>query len=379
MSDESSTSPDYDDDTNDKFSDPERSADNPPLRIDDQPEDDGRKRPTLPVIIGSVLLLAVIGAGLAWLIPSGPVREFDQLDPTAPAVSDASGTGGTDVPTALPLAQPIGTYTSTEVIAQVGGAPITRGDFVRAFQPGSDPNETLDQLIQIELVVQAAATEGVTADEAVVTTRIAEIKQTQAGGDEAQFQLLLDQAQVVDEAELRRLLLRDEVIQAMILRHTTAEQAHARHILLSTDGMSETAQLEQVKQEAEALLSQLQGGADFATLASEHSDDPGSAQEGGDLGWALRGVFVEPFDEAVFSMSAGELRLVQSDFGWHIIQLIDAPEVRPLENADLLQTTPGQQAFSEIFLPWIEGLQQAAETNQSIVRLIPTEQLVSQP
>lgn len=348
---------------------------------DEAEADDGRKRPPLAIIIGSVLLLAVIGAGLAFMLPSGPVRQADQLIPTAGATAVAGdpAAGQSTVPTALPLPEATGEYSSTEVIVEVGDGAVTRGDFVRQYQPGSDPAELLNQLIQIELVVQEAANEGVTSDAEAVTAQIDQIKAAQAGGDDVQFAAFLEQARVGSVDDLRRLLERDSILEQMILRHTTAEQARARHILLATEVTTDTAAVDQAKTEAESILADLEGGADFAAIAAERSDDTGSKESGGDLGWAPRGLFVGPFDEAVFSMKAGERRLVQTQFGWHIIELLDEPTVRPFESADLLQTPPGQQAFAESFIPWIDELQQQAEADQRIKIVVPAEQLVTQP
>lgn len=344
----------------------------------DEPADDGRRRPPLPVIIGAVLLLVAIGVGLAFLIPSGPVREADQLVPTAAAPA-ASGTSAAavpgEVPTALPLAEAIEGDPS-EVIAEVGAGQILRGDFVRFYQPGSDATELLDQLIQRELVVQQGLKEGVTVDESQVTAQLDEIKQSQAGGDQAQFEAFLAQAKIGSEENLKRLLGHDQIIETMILRHTTAEQVHARHILLSTENISDTAE---VQTQAEDLMKQLEDGADFAALASEHSDDPGSAANGGDLGWAMRGMYVPEFDEAVFSMNVGERRLVQTQFGYHIIEVVDPVEMRGLASSDLLQTPSGQQAFSETFIPWVDKLKTDAEAAQEIKILVPAEQLVAAP
>lgn len=337
--------------------------------LSDEPSDGGR--PRWPVVIGLVLLLAVIGGSLAMLLPSGPVREVDQLIPTAPA-------GQSAVPTALPLPVAVEGDRS-EVIATVGDGSISRGDFISLYQPGADPQELLDQLIQVELLIQAASTEGVRVDEAAVTEQLAQIKEAQANGDEARFQDFLEQQKLGSEENLRRLLARNLVVEQMILRHTTGEQVRARHILIATETVTDTAVVEAARVEAEALMAQLDGGADFAALAAEHSDDEFSAVNGGDLGWALRGLFVEPFDEAVFSMARGERRLVQSQFGWHIIELLDPPEVRPLESRDLLQTQPGQQAFVESFLPYLEQLQASAEQARQINILVPAEQLVAQP
>lgn len=339
-----------------------------PLAESTEPSDG---RPRWLVVIGLVLLLAVIGGSLAMLLPSGPVREVDQLIPTAP-------TGQASVPTALPLPVAVEGDRS-EVIATVGDGAIYRGDFISLYQPGADPQELLDQLIQVELLVQAASTEGVQVDEAAVTEQLTQIKAAQADGDEARFQDFLEQQKLGNEENLRRLLARNLVVEQMILRHTTGEQARARHILIATETVTDTAAVEAARVEAEGLMAQLDSGADFAALAAEHSDDEFSAVNGGDLGWALRGVFVEPFDEAVFSMARGERRLVQSQFGWHIIELLDPPEVRPLENRDLLQTQPGQQAFVESFLPYLEQLQASAEQAQQIKILVPAAQLVAQP
>lgn len=331
----------------------------------DEPAEAGRSRPPLAVIIGSVLLLVVIGAGLAFLIPSGPIREVDQLIPTVDPAA---------VPTALPLPEVV-EGDAAEVIAEVGAGRILRGDFARFYQPGASPDELLDQLIQRELVVQQGLKEGATVDDAVVAEQLNQIKQQQAGGDPAQFEAFLAQTKIGSEENLTRLLGHDQIIEQMILKYTTAEQVHARHILLSTENISDTAT---IKTEAEALLKQLEDGGDFAALAGERSDDPGSAANGGDLGWALRGMYVPEFDAAVFAMQPGERRLVETQFGFHIIEVVEPVAVRGIDSS-MLQTPAGQQAFAESFIPWVEQLQQAAETAQEIRILVPAAQLVTAP
>ncbi len=325
-------------------------------------EESGPRRPSLMVIIGSALLLVAIGVGLGTLIPSGPPPE--QLLPTS-----------APVPTALPQPEAIGGADSTEVIARVGQVEIPRGDFVRIYQPGANPDELLDQLIMRELVVQAATTEGVEVDDAAVTAQVDQLKQNQAGGDEAQFTTFLTDNGIGTEENLRRLIGRDLLIEQMVLRHTVAEQARARHILLAATAE----EVEARKAEAEELFAQIKGGADFAALALEKSDDPGSKENGGDLGWAPRGAFVGPFDEAVFGMEVGEVRLVQTDFGWHIIELLDAPQERPFESMDLLNTQTGQQAFQASFLPWADKLKADAEAANQIEVLVDSGDLVAEP
>ena len=101
-------------------------------------------------------------------------------------------------------------------------------------------------------------------------------------------------------------------------RFKTKEQVHVRHILLSKDG-------DKARTDAEAVLKQLKAGVDFAVLAKEHSKDPGSAAKGGDLGAFEHGRMVPEFDTAAFALSKpGDLSdLVESKFGYHIIQLTE--------------------------------------------------------
>lgn len=95
------------------------------------------------------------------------------------------------------------------------------------------------------------------------------------------------------------------------------EERKVRHILIGDDAGDEDAQLAK----AEDLLDQLRAGADFAILAAEHSKDPGSAANGGDLGWVNRGVMVKSFEESAFSLDIHALsEPVKTDFGYHIIQ-----------------------------------------------------------
>jgi peptidyl-prolyl cis-trans isomerase D len=116
-------------------------------------------------------------------------------------------------------------------------------------------------------------------------------------------------------------------------RFTTQERRHGRHILITVgDGVDDAA----AKKKAEELTAQAKGGADFAQLAKDNSKDPGSAPQGGDLGWAQRGMFVGPFEDALFAMSAGEIRgPVKSDFGYHVIKLdeVEAGHVKTFEEA----------------------------------------------
>ena len=81
---------------------------------------------------------------------------------------------------------------------------------------------------------------------------------------------------------------------------------------------------EKYKAKAEAILDSLKHGADFAKMAKKYSEDPGSASEGGDLGWVGKGVFYPQFEAAAFALKPGQISgVVESPVGYHIIQLID--------------------------------------------------------
>lgn len=112
-----------------------------------------------------------------------------------------------------------------------------------------------------------------------------------------------------------------------------AEERKASHILVSVAADADADEKEQAREKAEDILEQVQQDPDrFAELAEEFSDDPGSASRGGDLGFFGRGVMVKAFEEAIFDMQPDEIRgLVETDFGYHIIQLAEIKETVPAD------------------------------------------------
>jgi len=103
-------------------------------------------------------------------------------------------------------------------------------------------------------------------------------------------------------------------------RFTQPEQRRVSHILLPVANPKDD---DAVKAKAEAILKRAQGGEDFAKLAKEFSQDPGSAAQGGDLGWSERKVWVAPFADAAYSMKVDEIRgPVKTQFGYHILKLV---------------------------------------------------------
>jgi peptidyl-prolyl cis-trans isomerase D len=118
-------------------------------------------------------------------------------------------------------------------------------------------------------------------------------------------------------------------------RYTAAEERRASHILVKADKEASAAGKAKAKEKAEKLLAEVRKTpASFADLAKKNSDDPGSAEKGGDLDFFGRGAMVKPFEDTVFSMKPGEIsNVVATDFGFHIIRLdaLRGGEKKPFE------------------------------------------------
>jgi peptidyl-prolyl cis-trans isomerase D len=114
------------------------------------------------------------------------------------------------------------------------------------------------------------------------------------------------------------------------------EQRQAAHILITTAAKASDVDKLAAKAKAEQVLQQVkQSPAKFSELAKQHSQDPGSAASGGDLGQFGPGMMVKPFDEAVFKLKVGEISgLVQTDFGFHIIKLLAVHPAKVLPLAE---------------------------------------------
>jgi peptidyl-prolyl cis-trans isomerase D len=110
---------------------------------------------------------------------------------------------------------------------------------------------------------------------------------------------------------------------------TTPAQWKARHILFAVSQSAQPEAINAAKNKAQQVLAQIHAGKAFEELAKTFSDDAGSKNQGGDLGWFGTGAMVKPFEEAVKTMKVGEVsEPIQSEFGFHIIKLEDSkPEV----------------------------------------------------
>ncbi len=108
-----------------------------------------------------------------------------------------------------------------------------------------------------------------------------------------------------------------------IERYSTPAERRVSHILIAADKDAGSAARARARATAEKLLAQVRAApATFADVARQHSNDPGSAAQGGDLGWFGRGAMVKPFETAAFALQDGQISdVVETDFGYHVLQL----------------------------------------------------------
>jgi peptidyl-prolyl cis-trans isomerase SurA len=145
---------------------------------------------------------------------------------------------------------------------------------------------------------------------------------------------------------IKLLAIRDDQPQHVIT------QSHVRHILLKTFDATEDAE---TRERLQKIRDRIEAGEDFAALAKAYSEDPGSAVEGGDLGWVNPGVMVPNFEKGMNDLAVNELsQPVRSRFGWHLIQILErrnqdvTDQVRRKNASDAIRarkTDPALQAW----------------------------------
>ncbi|GAP15030.1 parvulin-like peptidyl-prolyl isomerase, partial [Longilinea arvoryzae] len=184
-------------------------------------------------------------------------------------------------------------------------------------------------------------------------------------------QLYSDYVKTISDVKIPESTLRDlyraNLIQKKMYEKVTAditpiqEQVWARHILVATED------------EAKAVLDRLNKGESWNAIAAEVSTDTANKDNGGDLGWFPRGVMETAFEDAAFSMKVGEIsQPIKSDSGYHIIQLVDHEQERPL-TASMLD-----QLKQSTWTKWLDGIKanKKIETFDLWKQLVPTEPTV---
>jgi peptidyl-prolyl cis-trans isomerase C len=216
-------------------------------------------------------------------------------------------------------------------------------------QAMTDPNQLemirasmVEQFADRHLLLGEARKRGLEADRIEVEAHLANIRDQ--FDDEEAFQAALN-AQDMTEDALRAQIQEQASVESLLeslaagtpdpdaeeverYRENQARQVRAEHILFMVDRENPEEDAS-ARAHAQAVLDSIQAGADFQEMARRHSDDPGSAEQGGDLGFFSRGRMVPEFEEAVFGLDQeGDVtpELVGTQYGYHIIRLVDRRE-----------------------------------------------------
>ena len=261
---------------------------------------------------------------------------------------------------------------------------VAQGITGTVFAPLSATNAALDAMFQQrEVQVQQFATKDSAAN---VTPTDADIeKYYKDAANAAQFMapevesieyVVLDleslkKGIVVSDKELRDSYAANEK------RYTSAEERRASHILVKVDAGASAADRAKAKAKAEGLLAQVkQSPASFAEVARKNSDDPGSAEKGGDLDFFGRdGLAAKPLEDAAFKLATDAISdLVESDFGYHIVKLtgLRGGEKKPFEavKAELeaeTKTQLAQKKFSEVAVEFTNMVYEQPDSLKSVV------------
>jgi peptidyl-prolyl cis-trans isomerase C len=250
-----------------------------------------------------------------------------------------------------------------DVVARVNGQAISRDDLQRAVGEletragqGVPPDQrdrvvrgVLDQLVAFRLLAQESEVRKIAVPDADVDARISQIR-SQFPSEQVFTQTLAQRQLTLESlrADVRQGMQIDRMIDAEVGGRTavTAEQVNdfyaknpaefqqservrASHILIGVPDASDAKAKEQARIRAAEILEQVQAGGDFAALAKEHSQDPGSGPKGGDLGFFQRGQMVGPFEATAFSLAPGQSsELVETQFGFHIIKVVEKQAAR---------------------------------------------------
>jgi peptidyl-prolyl cis-trans isomerase C len=248
---------------------------------------------------------SLAGLGLAFGLSALTLSPL-MAQETAPAPADAA---------AAPAAAPVD---PNAVVATVNGEKLTEADLGLAegelsqqfsqLPPEQRRAAALSAAIEIRVMAAQAVATGLDKDPEF-QRRMAFLQQRALHGEMVEKGVV----DKVTDAEVRARYDQE------IANTPPANEVHARHILVKT------------KEEAEAIIKQLDGGADFQKLANEHTSDPSGKTNGGDLGWFGPGQMVPEFDKAVLALEVGKYTKepVQSQFGWHVIKLEDKRAKQP--------------------------------------------------
>ncbi len=200
-------------------------------------------------------------------------------------------------------------------------------DYIHQFYKSTNQEEidineidkqVLKQLVENKVIKSEARNNKISVSAEEVDKAFGEIVEQNGGKDSVEK--VLKDLYGIDSKKFKLLiksqLLRDKVSDQLIAKVT------ARHILVRVDSDAPEADVNKAKEKIQGFLDQIKGGADFAEVAKQNSEDVGSAEQGGLLDPFAKGEMVESFSETAFTTPVGQLsEPVRTEFGWHIIKV----------------------------------------------------------
>ena len=327
------------------------------------------------------VLCVLLAVAMSACSKSSPAAKSQSGLPVAQSVATQSPAATVATPTAAAqpeAAKPVPAQLP-DVVAKVNGEVISKGDFEQAIrnaeQRAGGPvppdqrdrvyRELLDQMIGYRLLIQESKARKISIPDADLEARMIALKQQFPTEDAfkqalAQQHVTVDQikadarqdmvvSKLVADAVAAKVSVKPEDVQAFYKENPKsfqeAEKVHASHILITAPKDADAATKAKARAKAESILKDLKAGQDFATLAKQNSQDPGSAANGGDLGFFQQGQMVGPFNDVAFTLKPGSLSdVVETDFGYHIIKVI---EKQPGRTVPLDEVKPKIEQFLE--------------------------------
>lgn len=206
--------------------------------------------------------------------------------------------------------------------------------------------QQVDNFARLEMQTRDFSSLIVSADSSAVTPTDDEVRKFYDANVErfrSPEQVVLEYVELNKEAFFDQVEVSDEALQELYQKQIAnlSEQRRAAHILIEGNDPKAKSTLEEISK-------RLQAGEGFAALAKEFSQDPGSASEGGDLGFAGRDVYDPAFEEALYALQEGQVSApVQTEFGWHLIKLlgVQSPEIPSFDSMkpELVRELKAQQ------------------------------------
>jgi peptidyl-prolyl cis-trans isomerase C len=306
-----------------------------------------------------VASLALMAAGCKKAEPPKPAAATAPVTAPVPAITPPG------VPGAPPAIKPMPPQIP-DVLARVNGEQIERWEFDNAVKrmearaggpvPPDKRDEVLrgvlDQLVAYHLLAQESRSRKLPVADTDVDARVAEIRKGFPTEDafkqgiaaqgltldqlKAQAKTSIEVSKVIDAEVNSKVSVEDPEVKGFydqnMERFKQGDSVHAAHILIGVPQGATPEQKTEAKTKAAAVLKTIKAGGDFATLARANSQDPGSAANGGDLGFFPKGQMTPAFEEAAFKLKPGAVSpLVETPFGFHIIKVVErrAPRTAP--------------------------------------------------